>query len=227
MESYLAVAMVSEDRVFADAVAASLSQHRGFTIIPFGGGAAEDGAPAPDVVLVDSTTAHGTVDRLHRLREVSAGAKLIVLGVDGDDEDRLVDMIEAGASGCLSKQTSADELVEEIRVVARGGAHCSPRVTARVVERIVRLAGERPASPPAPSQPLTERERQILVQVARGLRNKEIARHLGITVPTVKNHVHSVLGKLGVRRRREAVRRGFRLGILDEEECEPDPPGRG
>lgn len=225
MESRVSVAMVSDDRVFAEAVAASLSLHDGFTVVPFDDDGPAAGAPAPDVVLVDSTAGHeAALDHLHRLQDASTGAKLIVLGVERDG-DHVVDIIEAGANGYLSKQTSPAELAAAIHTVIRGGAHCSPRVAASVVARIADLTREPPAPAPRLSEPLTVREREVLIQIARGLRNKEIGRELGITVQTVKNHVHSILAKLGVHQRRRAVLLGFRLGILDEEECDPGEPG--
>ena len=225
MEPHVSVAMVSEDRVFAEAVAASLSLHDGFDVVPFDGNGAGGGAPAPDVVLVDSAAGYeAALDHLHRLQDASTGAKLIVLGVERDG-DHVVEIIEAGASGYLSKQTSPAELAEAIRTVVRGGAHCSPRVAASVVARIADLTREPAAPAPGLAEPLTVREREVLIEIARGLRNKEIGRELGITVQTVKNHVHSVLAKLGVHRRRQAVLFGFRLGLLDEEECDPGEPG--
>lgn len=225
MEARVSVAMVSDDRVFAEAVAASLALQDGFEVLPLDGDGAAAAPPPADVVLVDSAAGHeAALERLHRLQDASTGAKLIVLGVERDG-DQVVEIIEAGANGYLSKQTSPEELAQAIRTVVRGGAHCSPRVAASVVARIADLTREPPAPAPRLSEPLTMREREVLIQIARGLRNKEIGRDLGITVQTVKNHVHSVLAKLGVHRRRQAVLLGFRLGILDEEECDPGEPG--
>jgi DNA-binding NarL/FixJ family response regulator len=176
----------------------------------------------PDVLLVDSALGHSAaIDQLYRLRSAADGAKVIVLGIEREDE-RVVEMIEAGANGYLPKSTTPAELAAAIRTVVRGEAHCSPEILASVVERIMALRHDPPPEPPPRiEEPLTEREAEVLVGIARGLRNKEIGRSLGITVQTVKNHVHSILAKLGVARRRRAVLVGLQLGLLTEDDCEP------
>jgi DNA-binding NarL/FixJ family response regulator len=218
MDDSVSVAMVSENRLFVEAVAASLSGRDDVSVVPpdrLGNGA---GGVAPDVVLVDSALGRAaSVGCLRRLQSLCPESKLIVLGIERED-DKLIELIEAGASGYLSKRSSPGELLEVIREVMRGEARCTPALAASAVARIVSLKDQRPPPPVIPPDELTEREREVLAQMARGLRNKEIGRDLGITAQTVKNHVHSILGKLGVERRREAVLLGYRLRLIEDGE---------
>ncbi len=163
--------------------------------------------------------------RTWEARERWPSAKLIVVGLEKEDES-VVDFIEAGAEGYVLKRSSPEDLVAVIRAVQQGLAPCSPRVVASVLARTSMLA--RHVDPgPAPSEvePLTLREREILGLLAAGLGNKEVGRRLRITVQTVKNHVHRVLEKLRVHRRRDAVRLAYDLGLLAEPREIP-PPGR-
>jgi DNA-binding NarL/FixJ family response regulator len=115
------------------------------------------------------------------------------------------------------KGSSPEQLVAVIAAARQGLATCAPRIVGLVVERIAALS--RVAAPPraaAEIEALTPRERETLILLAEGLTNKEAARRLRITVQTVKNHVHRILEKLRVHRRRDAVRLAYELGILAE-----------
>jgi len=168
-------------------------------------------------VLIDAALdLQSALGRMREARERWPEAKLIVLGLD-EENGQVVDFIEAGAQGYALKGSSPDGLVEVIRAVHQGRTLCSPRVVASVLARIVALAGMRPERLELPSvEPLTLREREILALMAAGLGNKEVGHRLRITVQTVKNHVHRILEKLQVHRRREAVRLAYDLGILAE-----------
>ena len=127
-------------------------------------------------------------------------------------EREVIACAEAGIACCLTAEASIEDLVAALFSVARGEAPCSPWTAAVLTRRVAALARERrpapavpvPADPPA-SATLTLRELQVVELVDQGLSNKEIASRLCIELPTVKNHVHRILEKLGVRRRAEAA----------------------
>ena len=128
-----------------------------------------------------------------------------------DDDDALFDGMRAGAKGFLLKDISLERLAEGIRSVVAGQTLFRPALTERA-----RSAYERSVAPPgAPQQPgLTERETEILALMAGGFNNAEIAAALGPSEGTVKNHVSSILAKMGVRDRLRAVLRGLELGYI-------------
>jgi two-component system, NarL family, nitrate/nitrite response regulator NarL len=156
-----------------------------------------------DVVLLEAATACETrvIEELARL---APGAKVIAYAVL--DEDRqAVRCAEAGAAAFVTGEATAEQLVGAILGVARGEANCSPRMAARLIERLRTLAQR--MAPAGPHARLTSRERGIVALIDEGLSNKQIAARLGIEVCTVKNHVHHVLEKLEVTRRSQAAAR--------------------
>ncbi|HEV2855778.1 MAG TPA: response regulator transcription factor [Thermoanaerobaculia bacterium] len=217
MQPSIRVAVVSEERMFREALAASLSGYEGLevTALP-GDGISVEGEEPSDIVLIDAASDFQVaLLRTWEARERWPEAKLIALGLDRED-DSVVDFIEAGAQGYVLKGASPDGLVEVIRSVHQGRTPCSPGVVASVLARIAALSGMRPDPPQRKVEPLTLREREVLALLAAGLGNKEVGRRLRITVQTVKNHVHRILEKLQVHRRREAVRIAYDLGLLAE-----------
>lgn len=210
MQTTIDVVILSEDRLLREALADSLAARRGLRVM---GEEASEGQSG--VVLVDAgSDPRWALAQTWEARERWPDARLVVLGVDREDES-LVDFIEAGAVGYVLRGASPEWLVEVIRAVQGGRTLCSPRVLSRVLARIDILSDER--QEPAPeAEPLTAREREILCLMAAGLGNKEVGSRLHITVQTVKNHVHSILQKFQVHRRREAVRRAYDLGLLGD-----------
>ncbi len=227
----IGVFIVSRNRLFADALAALLAGTDELAVVGVSQ-EPEDLAFASDVLLIDAdglgagsqgfaaTPGAGVPpasDRaLASLREAGErgrGCKAMVFGVKGEDE-RLIDLIEAGAKGYVLEGTSPADLVAAIRAVHTGRSGCSARVAAAVVARIKDLEARRVKIERQHDEPLTPREREVLGWIATGRANKEIGRRLGISVQTVKNHVHSLLAKLGARRRREALRIAYELGVL-------------
>lgn len=208
----ITVAIVGGDRLFSEALGAMLAGY-GLSVVE----APEAGqARKIDVVLIDAQLdGEAAKARVKEMGETWREARIIVHGLHREDE-RVVDFVEAGALGYALSGTSPDELFELIRAVHEGLTFCSPRVMTSIVERISKLAQDEPWPPSPPAEPLTPREREILGLMARGLANKEIGRSLRVTVQTVKNHVHNVLKKLGARRRRDAVRLGYELGLLGD-----------
>lgn len=167
----------------------------------------------PDVVLMDVRMP--TIDGIEATRRLLAlpGVEARVLMLTTFDLDEyVVDAIRAGASGFLLKDTHADELIRGVRAIAAGDALLAPRITRRLLERAVdRLA---PGSLPPELAQLTERERDVLVLLARGLANAEIAGELVVAETTVKTHVSNVLGKLGLRDRVQAVVFAYESGLV-------------
>jgi DNA-binding NarL/FixJ family response regulator len=167
-----------------------------------------------DLVLVDAAAGHeAALAAVRELADRLPDSRILPFGLAGGEE--AVRFIEAGANGYATDGASLDELLAEARQLQREQASCAPEVAARVVERIVELSAE--AEPPPLSSPgLTPRQQEVLELLADGLANKEIAGHLGISLSTVKNHVHSLLDKLAAKRRRDAVRIAYRRGLIDD-----------
>jgi DNA-binding NarL/FixJ family response regulator len=167
----------------------------------------------PDVVLMDIRMP--LLDGIAATRElVAAGATTRVLVLTTYDLDEYVyGALRAGAAGFLLKATPPDRLVVGIETVAAGDALLAPRLTRRLIEQ--HIAGPPPVTGvPEPLRVLTEREREVLVLMARGCSNDEIAKQLVVSEATVKTHVNRVLGKLGLRGRVQAVVLAYETGLV-------------
>ena len=128
-----------------------------------------------------------------------------------DRDDYLFTALQAGAAGFILKNSSPEKLVEAVQVIARGDALLSPDVTRRVIERYTTPSAPTPTNPLLDE--LTDREREVLVLLGRGLSNPEIATELYVGEATVKSHVSKVLLKLGLRDRIQAVVFAYEHGI--------------
>jgi two-component system, NarL family, nitrate/nitrite response regulator NarL len=147
-----------------------------------------------DLVLLD-VAAPDNLRVLDLLRQESAPVKVVALGVE-EDPDTVLRLVEAGAAGYVPRDATVEDLLDVLEAVCRGELVCSPGIAGSLVRRVAALASDRPPNPP--SDTLTEREQEILGLIERGYSNKQIARTLGVKIPTVKNHVHHILDKLGV-----------------------------
>jgi DNA-binding NarL/FixJ family response regulator len=184
-------------------------------------GQAVDGADAvesvarvrPDIVLMDVRMPR--MDGIEATRRICAreGAPRVLILTTFDLDEYVFDALKAGASGFLLKDAPPEELVTALRVVAAGDALLAPSVTRRLIAEFTRLPTPR-ADGPAELSELTAREREILGLVARGGSNAEIAAELVIGESTVKTHVGSILLKLGLRDRVQAVVLAYETGLV-------------
>ena len=172
------------------------------------------GALKPDVVLMDlRMPVLNGVAATRQLKRTQPEIKVIVLTTFDDDEN-VFEGLRAGAVGYLLKDVASEQVVEAIRAVARGAAFLQPAITGKVIAEFARLLPSLAPQAHALVEPLSERELEILRRLSQGASNKEIADDLVITVGTVKNHVTSILAKLGVRDRTQAALKAKELGII-------------
>jgi DNA-binding NarL/FixJ family response regulator len=171
----------------------------------------------PDVVLMDIRMPNlDGVEATRRLAgpEAEEPAKVLVL-TTFDLDEHVYDALRAGASGFLLKDTPPEELIAAVRVVAAGEALLAPSITRRLIADFVRRPGHPTVSGPPPGlEQLTEREREVLVHMAKGLSNAEIAATLFLGETTVKTHVGRVLMKLALRDRVQAVVLAYECGLV-------------
>ena len=165
-----------------------------------------------DVVLLDVRLPKlSGLEVLRKLGEAGMLPPSIIL-TTFDDDKIVLEGMRAGARGYLLKDVSLDELVHAIRAVAAGGTAIQPIVSERVVRGLESARSEFPRLDPP--DPLTEREIEVLRVMTGGYSNREIARALGVAEGTVKNHVSSILSKLGVRDRTRAILQAVKAGYL-------------
>ena len=167
---------------------------------------------APHVVLMDVRMPH--LDGLAATRAIvadpaCAGTRVLVL-TTFDDDELVLEALRSGASGFLLKETRPEQLLEAIQVVADGEALLHPRVTRRLIERLAALPVH---GGPVAEDGLTDREREVLLAVARGLSNAEIAAQLHLGYGTVKTHVSHLLTKLERRDRAQLVMHAYESGL--------------
>jgi DNA-binding NarL/FixJ family response regulator len=154
-----------------------------------------------EVALVDACESNPSTT-IRVLADRDPNLKILALGVS-DVQSNVIDLVEAGALGVISRRASLDETLEAIRSVAKGEAVVSPRATATLIRRLNLLAADLTVE--SAQSHLTARELEVLELLARDLSNKEIAELLTLEVATVKNHVHSILQKLNLHRRAQAT----------------------
>jgi len=218
----ISVLVVDDQAMVRAGFAAILGAQDGIEVL----GQAADGAEAvelarrlrPDVVLMDvRMPVMNGIDATRELVRPTRGdphRPLVLVLTTFDADEYVYDALSAGASGFLLKDAPPADLVQAVRVVAAGDALLAPRVTKRLLERFgsLRPAGGAKAQRLAD---LTEREREILVLIGRGLSNAEIAAELFIAEQTVKTHVSRVFAKLGLRDRVQAVILAFDAGLVE------------
>lgn len=196
-------------------------------------GDAADGAAAlrlieanqPDVVLMDlRMPSMDGLEAIRRIRSTWQQIAVVILTTYNED-DLILQGLQAGASGYLLKDVSRETLFQTIHAAARGEMLVQPDVMARILSHTTQPAAGQ-ASPQryaALRTPLTERERAVLAAVARGERNKEIALRLRVTEHTIKAHLSSIYTKLDVDSRASAVAKAIEFGILPAQHLLMDP----
>ena len=182
---------------------------------------AADGAQAvaavtrtrPDVALLDVRMP--VMDGLQAGRRILAapGPPRVLMLTTFDADEYVYEALRSGASGFLLKDVRSGQLVEAVRTVAAGQSLLSPSITRKLIERFI-LAGPAAQEPPRELSDLTPREREVLLLIAEGLANAEIAARLYLSEATVKTHVNRLLAKLGLRDRVQAVVLAYESGII-------------
>jgi DNA-binding NarL/FixJ family response regulator len=213
------IIVADDHQVVRAGFAALLDTQPDFTVV----GTACDGAEAvricrelsPDVVLMDvRMPGMDGIEATRQLTGAAAGGPRIVILTTFDLDEYVYDALCAGASGFLLKDVTAERLFEAVRVIAAGGALLAPTVTRRLISEFARQRPMPGAPPTAALATLTPRERQVLLLVAEGLSNPEIAARLVVTEETIKTHVSRVLSKLGLRDRTQAVVTAYESGLV-------------
>ncbi|MEV3858082.1 response regulator transcription factor [Streptomyces sp. NPDC050095] len=209
-DATITLLIVDDHPVVRDGVRGMFESAAGFTVL----GEAANGVEAvtrtaeldPDVVLMDlRMPGGGGVDAIKELSRLGARARVLVLTTYDTDSDTLP-AIEAGATGYLLKDAPREELFTAVRAAAEGRTVLSPAVASRLVTAV--------RTPAQADETLSSREREVLVLVAKGTSNKEIARELFISEATVKTHLTHIYGKLGVKDRAAAVAVAYDRKIL-------------
>lgn len=213
------VLLVDDQRLMRDGMKTLLSLEDDLEVVGEAGNGLEGVQQAvalrPDVVLMDiRMPGMNGVEATREIRRILPETRVLIL-TTFDDDDLVMDALLEGAAGYLTKDLPAEQIAAAVRQVCSGGVVMPPPIAAKVVSE---LARRRQASPAASKESaaaleqLTDREREVLHLLGQGLSNKEISEALFITEGTVKNHVSSVIEKLGLRDRTQAALWAVRHG---------------
>jgi DNA-binding NarL/FixJ family response regulator len=215
MEGLIRILVADDHPVVREGLISMLETQPDFRVV----GEAENGSQVirripskkPDIVLMDLEMPDTDgVEALRQIRSEYPDVDVIVFTAF-DTDDRILSAVQAGARGYILKGSPRAELFEAIRVVNAGGSLLQPVIASKLLNHI----REPDSRDPSLIDPLTDREMEVLNLLGQGLPNKEIASRLVITERTVKFHVSSILGKLGVGNRTEAVTTAAQLGLID------------
>ena len=206
--------LIADDQPLMRAGFRAVLEANGFEVVAEAGDGLEAVAAAratkPDVVLMDIQMPN--LDGIEAIKQLP-NHRVLVLTTFGLDE-YIVEALRAGASGFITKDVPADQLVHAVRVVAAGDALLTPAVTRQLLDRVARRLPAPVRSGPSELAQLTDREREVLELLARGMSNAEIAAALIVGEATVKTHVSNVLMKLDLRDRVQAVVLAYELGLV-------------
>lgn len=215
----ICVLIVDDQALFREGLEILLSVHPDIQVV----GQASNGQEAvdlalrlrPEVVLMDmQMPVLNGAGATRRLKQSLPSCRVIAL-TTFDDRETIFEALRAGATGYLLKDLGSAQLAEAIRLTARGDSILDPSVAAKVVTEFSRvIAPVSTALPDVLSEPLSEREIEVLRLVSQGLSNRAIATKLFISPGTAKTHVHNVCGKLGAQNRTEAAIRAKELGLV-------------
>ena len=216
----LRVLIVDDHAVVRSGLRAVLEDEEGLEIVGEAASAAEAVEKAralrPDVVLMDIRMDEGDdasgIDACRQIRSELPDTQVIMFTSYSEQESVLASIM-AGATGFLTKNVSHGKLVEAIQAAGRGASMLDPSVTRNVIERLAALS----EASAQQADVLSEREREVLVLIAQGCTNKEIAAKLVVSPYTARNHVIRILNKLGLSRRSEAAAHAVRIGLIKDE----------
>ena len=202
----LTLLVVDDHEVVRQGLVALIGRRPEFQVVAEAGTVAEAIAAAqrfrPDLVVMDVRLPDGSgIEACREIRAEMPDTRVVML-TSYPDEDAVLSAIIAGASGYLLKQVRGRDLIAALEAVGRGESLLDPAVTGRVLERVRRIAT---ADQPDELAQLTSQERKILLLVAEGKTNKEIAAEVFLSDKTVKNYVSSILAKLNLERRAQAA----------------------
>jgi two-component system, NarL family, nitrate/nitrite response regulator NarL len=213
--SMIRVLVVSENRLHGEGLTLRLSAEPGIRAIgpqdSIASTLAVVAANEADLVLVDVEPSAAHHRELAAAVQAARQVPYVALA-SADSEWEIVDWAEAGAFSIVDRRGSPAELAGILQAVHRRESICSPRIAGTLLRCLRSLLRE--ARPPEGRSRLTHRERDVLSLMGDGLSNKEIAQHLGLQIPTVKNHIHSIFEKLEVRSRAMAVSLALSVGEL-------------
>jgi DNA-binding NarL/FixJ family response regulator len=212
------VVIADDEPLARDGLAALIGSAQDIEVVDV----AADGAQAlavvamhrPDVVMMDirMPILDGIATTAHLVEQYGPAAPRIIMLTTFDSDENVFDAFRAGASGFMLKDAGAAEFIRAVRIVAGGDALLAPSITRRM---IAEFAHRRPPSPGTGRlDGLTTREREVLISIARGLSNREIAASLVVAEETVKTHVSRILAKLGLRDRTQAIVIAYESGLV-------------
>jgi NarL family two-component system response regulator LiaR len=222
------VLLVDDHGVLREGMRNLLEQQRDIKVVGEAANGLEAVAVAkavkPDVVLMDVLMPRlGGIEATKQIKRANPNAATLILSAY-DDDRYVLGLLEAGAAGYLLKSASGHEVIHAIRAVHAGESVLHPAVTARLLARAARSPGR--AISPRSGELLTEREMDVLGLAARGKSNKEIAKDLALSLPTVKAHLANMFNKMGVASRTEAVLEAVRRGWIQVEDAGPEAASR-
>jgi Response regulator containing a CheY-like receiver domain and an HTH DNA-binding domain len=220
MSEAMGVLILSNNRLFADCLKQALATQEEMAVLKLvsdlESAAEKVKAFQPDMILIDVSEANDhALELTQGIRIALPLAKLIILGLP-ESESLILRYIEAGAHGYLTRDSCFQDLLTTIASVHRGETVCSTRIAYSLFSRMSELA-DRSYKRKILELNLTNRELEILYLIADGLSNKQIAQRINLALSTVKNHVHSILEKLRLHNRSEAVHFALTEGILDKD----------
>lgn len=218
-EHVIRVGILHRHRVLRDSLACYLSQRETISVVYAASewdlDYRELSSLKANVILLEcDTTLREPLQAAKQLHARALESKILMMDVPDREAEILACIEDAGASGYLLRDASAEEVLKAVEAVARGETLCSPRIAHLLCSRVSTLAHRDGGAGLDDDAGLTRREREIIGLIERGLCNKEIAVHLCIEVQTVKNHVHNILDKLQLQDRREAARYARERGLV-------------
>ncbi len=222
MDKPIRVLLADDHNVVRGGIRALIESEEGIAVID----EAADGVEAvlkarslnPDVILLDLQMPRKTgIEAIEEIKQENPTAKILVLTSYSDD-DKVFAAIKAGALGYLLKESSTQELIQAIRDVYHGESSLHPIIARKLIREL-----NRPSLLPPADEPLTEREVEVLILVARGLPNQDIANSLYISERTVRTHVSNMLSKLHLANRTQAALYALKEGLVTLDQVQSLP----